>query len=56
MNGLWTWLKGKKTYVIGTASILTTLGAVLSGTMDFGQAWQAIETALLGMAIRNGIG
>ena len=49
------WLKGKKTYILGVLSIVSAVAGVLTGTIDLGTAWVAIQAALASMTIRNAI-
>lgn len=48
-------LNGWKTYIVGVVAIISSWVGVWAGTIDFGTAWQATETAVLGMTIRHGI-
>ena len=48
-------LDGYKTYIIGIISILAGAAALFTNKIDFAQYSQIVETALLGMGIRNGI-
>jgi len=49
------WFQGKKTYILGVISILGAVAGFLTGTVDFGTAWIAVQAALASMAIRDGI-
>jgi len=48
-------LKGKKTYIVGIVSIISTIGAYLTGDLALAPAAELILTAVLGMTIRQGI-
>lgn len=48
-------LKGYKTYIVGTLSVLGFLGGYLAGDVDLASAAQGIVTAVLAMTVRNGI-
>lgn len=48
-------LKGKKTYIVGVVSIISTIGAYLVGDVALADAAQLILTAVLGMTVRSGV-
>lgn len=48
-------LNGAKTYIVGVVSVIGAWIAVWGGTLDFAQAVQITETAVLGMTIRHGV-
>lgn len=49
-------LKGYKTYVAATVSIVGTLAAVFTGEISLVDAIQIIVPAVIGAFVRNGIG
>ena len=49
------WLKGKKTYIICAAGILTALGAYLSGSISLTELISAIYAAFTGMSLRAAV-
>jgi hypothetical protein len=56
MPAVWTWLAGKKTYIVAGVTCLYALAQWWGGNFDAHQAQQMIETAVLGATIRHGIG
>ncbi len=48
-------LEGKKTYITGGVTIVTTICSALTGALSWPEAAQLIVTAILGMTIRNSI-
>lgn len=48
-------LKGKKTYLVALAGILSAVAAYASGDMAAADCLQTILTAVLGATLRNGI-
>jgi len=48
-------LKGYKTYITGTLTIISAIAGVLVGEVMIPDAIQLVVTAVLGMTIRNGI-
>lgn len=50
-----TMLKGKKTYVVATLGILTSVAAYLTGDASLGDTLQHVFEAVLAMTIRSGI-
>lgn len=48
-------LEGKKTYIVGAASIGYAWLGVYLGHTDTGTAMQLTQTAIMGMTIRHGI-
>lgn len=48
-------LKGKKTYIVGSLSVVAALYLVVTGAIDLGQFTAILSTALVGMGIRNGM-
>lgn len=51
----WLWLRGKKTYVVCVVSMLGVWYNVYLGTMTVHDAWQATETAIIGLTLRHAI-
>ena len=49
-------LEGKKTYIVGIATILYAIGGIIIGEMDANAAFQLIATGLAAMGIRHGMG
>ena len=49
------WLKGKKTYVVAAAAILTAVGTFLGDGMSIGDLVTAIFAAITTMTLRAGI-
>jgi len=52
---MFEWLKGKKTYIIAAFSLLGSIGAFMSGTIDFDTLWNAVQVALVAFGLRAGI-
>lgn len=52
---LWGWLKGKKTYLIGVATLLYVAFGYWQAFLPADQAIQMVSTALLAMGIRHGM-
>lgn len=48
-------LKGYKTYIVGTLTILGAIGGMLTGDLAVSAGIQLVVTALLGMFIRQGV-
>jgi hypothetical protein len=48
-------LKGYKTYIVGTMTVIGALVSLLVGDTDIAQSAQLIVTAVLGMTVRNAI-
>jgi len=49
-------IKGKKTYILGVLSIVYAIAGVILGKHDYNTAADIIQTALVSMTIRHGIG
>jgi hypothetical protein len=50
----WTWLQGKKTYLVSLIAILTGVLTILNGD-DVMQAWQQILEGFMVIFLRSGI-
>ena len=48
-------LQGKKTFIVGIASVIGAISAWISGTMTTDQAVQLIITSILAMTVRSGV-
>lgn len=48
-------LKGYKTYIVGTLTILGSVAAILVGDTSIAEGLNLIIPALLGMTLRNGL-
>lgn len=55
MNKLLEKLKGYKTFITGTVTIVSTVGAFLVGELELVNAIQLIVTSLLAMFVRDGM-
>ncbi len=49
------WLKGKKTYIVAAAAILTAFGTYLGDGMSIGELITAIYAALATITLRAGV-
>lgn len=55
MSGLWSFLMGKKTYIVAGLTIAGALGNLWSGTIDL-PTFEGVVAAALGLgAVRHGI-
>ena len=48
---MFEWLQGKKTYITGISTVITTIAALLTGGLTLDAGLPTIVTALLGMTI-----
>lgn len=48
-------LKGKKTYIVGTMTVLGAIASHLTGDLAMNDMIQLVITAVLGMTVRNGM-
>ena len=51
-----SWLKGRKTYLVGITTILAAVGGYASGEIDIVGLVAAILAAAGGMSLRAGVG
>lgn len=49
-------LKGYKTYIIGSVTIISAVAAYLVGDAELADTIQLVVTAAIGMTVRHGIG
>lgn len=52
---IWSRIAGKKTYVLGIASMLYAVTGLLIGKHDYNTTADIVQTALVSMTIRHGI-
>lgn len=55
MGNIWSWLQGKKTYIVCLVAILGYWYSFYLGDSTMHEAMGATETALIGMFLRHGI-
>jgi hypothetical protein len=55
MNAVWTWLQGKKTYLVCASAVLTAVVAHLNGQIDTTAMIGAIFGAVAGSTLRHGL-
>ena len=52
---MFSWLEGKKTYLLAAATILGAISTYLAGAITFMQLVEAVMAALTAMSLRAGI-
>jgi hypothetical protein len=52
---IWTYLIGKKSYIIGIATIVYAITGLILGHVDSATAAMLISGSLMGMGIRHGV-